>query len=237
MSRQVITSTRRTTKRGSRAVGTEVRGLCYDRRRMTEVQPRIEGHPLVLRVRPAIEMTPDQFFEFCRINRDLRIERTAKGDLLIMSPTGGETGARGMRLLTQLGVWAERDGTGVAFDSSTGFTLPNGATRSPDATWVRRERLARLTAEQRRKFLPLSPDFAVELLSPSDDRAAIEMKMAEYIATGTQLAWLIDPDRRQVVLYGLGGEPRSLDAPTELVGAPVLAGFVLDLKPIWDVLI
>ncbi len=204
---------------------------------MTEVQPRIEGHPLVLRVRPAIEMTPDQFFEFCRINRDLRIERTANGDLLIMSPTGGETGARNALLVGQLALWSSRDGTGVAFESSTGFTLPNGATRSPDASWVRHDRLANLTTEQRRKFLPLCPDFAVELLSPSDDRTAIEEKMTEYLAEGTQLAWLIDPDRRQAVIYRPGVEPISLDAPAELAGDPVLRGFVLDLKPIWDVLV
>lgn len=202
---------------------------------MTEAQPRIEGRPLVLRVRPAIEMTPEQFFEFCRINRELRIERTAKGDLLIMSPTGGETGARNARLVAHLSIWAERDGRGVVFDSSTGFTLPNGATRSPDAAWVRRDRLAALSAEQRRQFLPLCPDFVIELVSPSDDRKAVEEKIGEYLANGVQLAWLIDPDQRQVVVYRPGLPADCLDSPDRVSGDPLLGGFVLELDPIWNV--
>lgn len=202
---------------------------------MTETQPRIEGSPLVLRMPPAIEMTSEQFFEFCRVNRDLRIERTEKGDLLIMSPTGGETGARNALMVAQLALWARQDGTGVAFDSSTGFTLPNGATRSPDASWVRRERLATLTAEQRRTFLPLCPELAVELLSPSDNRKAVEDKMHEYLANGSQLAWLVDPERREVVVYRPGTAPESVVAPPLLTGDPLLRGFVLDLDPIWNV--
>ncbi len=135
---------------------------------MTETKFRTEQQPMVLRTRPALEMDEEQFFELCRINDELRIERSAEGDIEVMPPTGGGTGNRNFTLALQLGNWTERDGSGIGFDSSTGFILPNGATRSPDAAWVRRERLANLTAEQKERFLPLCPEFVIELRSPSD---------------------------------------------------------------------
>ncbi len=156
---------------------------------------------LPIRVRPASALTDDELFELCARNRDLRIERTTEGELIIMSPTGGESGRRNFSLITQLGVWVLRDGTGVGFDSSTGFLLPNGAERAPDAAWVRRERWQALTPEQRRKFVPLCPDFAVELRSPSDELSALLSKMQEYVACGVRLAWLIDVDGKCAWVY------------------------------------
>ena len=190
--------------------------------------------PLVLRLRPAIDMTDDEFFEFCQLNRDLRFERTAEGDIVIMAPTGALTGARNIRLAAQVSTWADRDGTGRAFDSSTGFILPNGATRSPDVAWVRRPRLAGLTAEQKQKFLPLCPDFVIELRSPSEALSMLQEKMREYVANGTQLGWLIDPIERQVHVHHADGTVEHLRGPAQLSGAPVLPGFVLDLAPIWE---
>ena len=200
---------------------------------MTETKVRVEHPPVVLHMRPAIEMDEEQFFEFCQINRGWRIERSAQGDLEVMAPTGGETSNRNFRISVQLGIWTDNDGTGVAFESSGGFVLPNGAMRSPDASWVRRERLAQLTAEQRQRFLPLCPDFVVELRSTSDPLAVIESKMGEYLENGAHLGWLIDPEGRRVHVYEPGKEVSILETPDEVSGDPVLPGFVLDLRPIW----
>jgi Uma2 family endonuclease len=148
---------------------------------LAENKFRTEIHPVVLHTRPALDMDEEQFFEFCRINRDWRIARTAEGDLEILPPTGGETNNRNADLTMQVGIRTRRDGTGVAFDSNGGFVLLNGAMRSPDASWVRRERLTNLTAAQKQKFLPLCPDFVVELRSPTDSLAALQAKMQEYL--------------------------------------------------------
>lgn len=197
--------------------------------------PTKERNALVtLQLWPAIEMTDDQFFEFCQINRDWCIERTKEGELEIMSPSGGETGSTNLGIEAALYNWSKRDGTGVGFNSSTGFDLPNGATRAPDASWVRRERLADLTREQKKKFLPLCPDFVVELRSPSDSLRALQEKMEEYVNNGAQLGWLIDPEERQVFIYRPGQPVEHLKNPTSLVGDPLLSGFVLDLKEIWE---
>lgn len=139
--------------------------------------------PLVLRLRPVIELTADQLLGLSSLNRNLRLELTAKGELVLMPPTGTETGGRNLELAAQLWVWAKRDGTGMAFDSSTGFTLPNGAVRSPDVSWVPRSRLEALTAEQREKFAPLCPDFVIELRSPGDSLRVVQEKMQEYWRT------------------------------------------------------
>ena len=152
-----------------------------------EMQIRTGCTPMMLHLDPIIQMNEEQFFRFCRINDEWRIERTAEGDLEIMPPAGGGTGNRNFKLATRLGVWTERDGTGVEFDSSTGFVLPNGATRSPDASWVRRERLADLSAEQKERFLPLCPDFVVELRSLSDRLENLQYKMREYLENGARL--------------------------------------------------
>jgi Uma2 family endonuclease len=197
-------------------------------------EPQVNMGHVTLRIRPAIELTDDEFFALCQINRDLRFERTSQGDIIIMAPTGAETGVRNSSITGQLYNWAKRDGTGAVFDSSTGFKLPNSADRSPDAAWIPRSRLATLSAEQKTKFLPLCPDFVVELLSPSDDLAEVQGKMTEYIENGSQLGWLIDPEMRQIHVY----RPRKaiivLENVAEIAADPELPGFVLDLREIWE---
>jgi Uma2 family endonuclease len=188
---------------------------------------------LPMRVRPAGWTDDDALYELCRANRDLRIERTAEGELLIMSPTGGETGRRNLGLAGRFWVWAEQDGSGVGFDSSTGFILPNGAERSPDLAWVRLERWEALTVEQREKFPPLCPDFVLELRSPSDDLAELQSKMDEYLEAGASLGWLVDPQARRVHVYRPGRVPEVLDDPREVSGDPTLPGFALRLDAIW----
>ncbi len=192
------------------------------------------GAPLVVQMQPAVNMTDAQFFAFCQQNRDLRIERTARGEIIIMPPAGGETGDRNADLTMQLRFWAKQDGTGVAFDSSTGFALPNGADRSPDVAWVLRTRLAVLTPEQKRRFLPVCPDFVVELRSPSDRLADTQAKMEEYLANGARLGWLIDPTNRQVHVYRPNTPVEQLDDPATVSGDPVLPGFMLDVPAIFD---
>ncbi|MBI1930007.1 Uma2 family endonuclease [Candidatus Poribacteria bacterium] len=199
-----------------------------------KTQLSIEKAPLILYLPPVIDLTEEQFFEFCQINRDLRIERTAKGELIIMPPTGWETGRRNIDLATVVNLWAKQEGSGVASDSSTGFILPNGATRSPDAAWVKRSRLAALTPEQRKKFLPLCPDFVIELRSASDSVSDLQDKMQEYIDNGAQLGWLIDPERKRVYVYRPQSPVECLENPSTLSGEPVLPGLVLELKEIWE---
>jgi len=185
-------------------------------------------------MRPILDMTDDEFFDFCQLNRDLRLERTAEGDLVIMAPAGGETGSRNALITTLFTTWALQDGTGVAFDSSTGFILSNGATRSPDTAWVKRERLATLTQEQKKKFLPLCPDFVIELRSPSDSLKTIQEKMQEYLANGARLGWLLDPLDHRVYVYRPGVAVECLEGPSTVSGSPELPGFVFDLTRIWE---
>jgi Uma2 family endonuclease len=200
---------------------------------MTQTTAPAENTPLVLQMSPVIEMTDDQFFEFCQLNRDLRIERTPKGELIIMSPAGSETGNRNFDLIVQLGIWTRQDGTGIGFDSSTGFTLPNGATRSPDAAWIKLERWNAIPPEQQVKFAPICPDFVVELRSPSDNLQPLKDKLQEYIDNGTSLGLLIDRKNRKVYIYCPQKEVECLDNPSTLSGDPLLPGFVLDLSKIW----
>jgi Uma2 family endonuclease len=188
---------------------------------------------LPLRIRPSTRLSDDALFELCRTNRDLRIERTAEGELVIMAPTGGETGARNFSLIGQFYVWVRRNGEGIGFDSSTGFVLPNGAERSPDVAWVRKDRWEALTPAQRRKLVPLCPDFVIELVSPSDDTDAQQEKMREYLDNGASLGWLIDPDRRRVHVYRAGGEVEELDGARTISGEPLLVGLVVELDSIW----
>jgi Uma2 family endonuclease len=188
---------------------------------------------LPLRVRLARPLDDDELLAFCAKNRELRIERTKDGELIIMPPTGSETGRKNFALIGKLAVWVERDGTGVGFDSSTGFILPNGAERAPDAAWVKKERWFALSEEQRQKFAPLCPDFVVELRSPTDTLAELCDKLEEYIESGARLGWLIDPFERRVHVYQPGRPPEVLADPGEVAGDPVLPGFVLPLDVIW----
>ena len=198
---------------------------------MAVVDPR-PGRTPALDTQPSVGKSREQFFRFCQRNRDVRIERDAEGSIAVTAPTGGETGARSGLLFAALYRWAEQDGTGVAFDSSTGFELPNGAVRSPDAAWVRRGRLAQLPPEAKEGFLPLCPDFVIELLSPSDSRAALQRKMEEYRGNGARLGWLIDAARRQVTIYGGDGTLEQRTGPGVVTGEAVLPGFSLDLAAI-----
>lgn len=190
---------------------------------------------IVLHMGPALaRLTDDDFFEFCQLNRDLRIECTRDGDVIIMPPTGGETGWRNASVTAQLVVWSQSDQSGLVFDSSTGFRLPNGAKRSPDAAWVSRARWEKLNEEERLKFPPLAPDFVVELRSTSDPLAGLMSKMDEYVENGVQLGWLIDPAARKAWVYRSGAAPQELNSPQALDASPVLPGFVLKLEAIWS---
>ena len=193
----------------------------------------VETSPLVVRMHPVIDLTDDQFFEFCQINRDLRIERTATGELLIMPPTGSETGGSNFELSGQLFNWTKQDGTGKGFDSSTGFTLPNGATVSPDISWVNGERWNALSKDKRAKFAPIAPDFVVELRSKSDTLKDLQDKMQQYMDNGVRLGWLIDRRSRRVYIYRPGVAVQQLDNPETVSGDPELPGFVLKLEEIW----
>jgi len=180
-----------------------------------------------------IDLTEEQFFELCQNNRDLKFERTASGVLTIMPPTGGETSNRNMELSYQLQAWSRQNNLGKAFDSSGGFKLPNGADRSPDASWVRRDRWDTLTPKQREKFVPLCPDFLVELRSASDALKPLQNKMKEYQENGAKLGWLIDPKNQRVEIYRPDQEVEILENPTTLSGENILPGFILDLTSIW----
>jgi len=179
-----------------------------------------------------IDLSDEQYFQMCQKNRDLKFERTAKGVLLIMPPTGGETSNRNGRLNQQVFNWADTNELGIAFDSNGGFKLPNGADRSPDASWVSIERWNTLTPEQREKFIPLCPDFVVELRSPSDSLTELREKMQEYIANGARLGWLIDRKNKRVEIYRPNQQVEILENPATLSGEDVLPGFVLDIAPI-----
>jgi Uma2 family endonuclease len=188
---------------------------------------------LTVSLKSVIDMTDDQFFQLCQNNRELRFERNANGELIIMSPAGGETGNRNGRVNQQLFNWTDADGTGIAFDSSTGFKLPNGADRSPDASWIKLERWDALTDEEKRKFPPICPDFIIELLSPSDSLKTTQEKMKEYIDNGVRLGILINRKSRQVEIYRPGKEVEVLESPATVSGEDVLKGFVLNLGMIW----
>jgi len=194
-----------------------------------------EVEPLVLRFQPILKkLSQEEFYEFCRANSEWRIERTAEGDLIILPLTGGKTGIRNFKLSGQFGRWAEADGTGKGFDSSTIFVLPNGAQRSPDLAWVRNERWQALTEEQQEKFPPLCPDFVVELRSRTDSLKTLQAKLQEYVDNGAQLGWLLDPVERRVHVYRPGAAVEILDNPQSVSGEALLPGFALDVQSLWD---
>jgi Uma2 family endonuclease len=188
---------------------------------------------LTVNLNPVIELTDEQFFQLCQANRDLRFERTATGELIIMPPTGGETSNRNAGLTAQVWIWNEQNKLGKVFDSSGGFKLPNGADRSPDASWIKLERWNALTEKQQTRFLPLCPDFVVELLSPTDSLKDTQQKMQEYRDNGARLGWLINRKSRQVEIYRLGKDVEVLESPVSLSGEDILVGFVLNLEAIW----
>jgi Uma2 family endonuclease len=178
----------------------------------------------------SVGLTDDQFLRLCSDNRDLRIEMTAQGELIIMPPQDSKTGQRAAEITMRLATWTKQDGTGVCFGTDTGFTLPNGAKRGPDAAWISRERWNSVPEVLQEKLAPICPDFVIELISPSDRVADVEAKMEEYIANGARLGWLIDPFENYAVVYRSGRKPERVDRPTVLNGDPILPGFALDFK-------
>jgi Uma2 family endonuclease len=180
----------------------------------------------------SVGLTDDQYFRLCRDNRDLRIEMTAQKELIIMSPTNMETGRKNAKIAMLLGIWAEQDGSGECFDSSSEFTLPNGAKRSPDACWILKSRWDRLTKQEKETFTEICPDFVLELRTPSDRLADLQDKMEEYIANGAKLGWLLDPMDNRAYIYRPGEPFQQLDKPGFLAGDPVLPGFKFDFKEI-----
>jgi len=200
---------------------------------MQVVLNKIETHEPI-RIQPNRRMSDQEFFELCAVNPDLRIERTAAGEIIIMPPTGGETSYRNSELTAQLRNWARRDGRGRAFDSNVEYTLPDGSALSPDASWIERSRLAKLSREQKRKFLPLAPDFVVELTSPTDRLPRVRKKMEVWLGNAVKLGWIIDADRRTAYIYRARRQPEKLIEPAQLKGEGPVAGFVLELAEIWD---
>lgn len=188
---------------------------------------------ITVNFKPIIDISDEQFYQLCIHNPDTKFERNADGEIVIMPPTGGETGKRNAKLITRFTIWNEQTGLGEVFDSSTGYQLPSKANRSPDVSWIEKERWHSLTPEQKQKFIPLAPDFVLELMSPSDYLANVQLKMKEYLDNGVKLGWLINPEAKQVEIYRLGKDVELLDYPQSLSGEDILPGFVLDLTDIF----
>ncbi|MEC4985319.1 MAG: Uma2 family endonuclease [Oscillatoria sp. PMC 1068.18] len=201
----------------------------------TSISPKTETFLLELPQDLTLYVTQKQFAALAAANRELKLERTAQGELIVNPPTGWETGERNRSLTGQLDRWyEENEDLGKAFDSSTGFILPNGATRSPDASWVSRERWEALTNEQKGTFANICPDFVVELRSSSDRLGTLQAKMSEYLENGAKLGWLIDPPQKRVEIYRQGLAVEILENPAELSGENILPNFVLNLRRIWS---
>jgi len=187
---------------------------------------------LVLNLRPTIQVTDEQLEQISRANPNLKLERSPEGELIVMALTGGETGRRNSNLTGQLWLWNQQAELGESFDSSTGFRLPDGAIRSPDAAWITNERWQTLTPTQKQKYVPLCPDFVVELRSSSDSLEELQAKMQEYLDNGLRLGWLIDPESQIVEIYRPSISVEILQKPEYLSGEDVLVGFSLKLKGI-----
>ncbi|WP_392481711.1 Uma2 family endonuclease [Nostoc sp. C110] len=200
---------------------------------MTTLLIQTESTPLTVNLPSLVQMTNEQFYEFCQANGDLRIERTANGEVIIMPPAFSDTGNRNFNIAAQLGYWTEQDGSGIGFDSSAGFTLPNGAMRSPDASWIELERWNALTDAQKASFAPICPDFVIELRSSSDRLIKLQEKMQEYIDNGASLGWLIDRQNRKVYIYRPNREVEILENPEAVSGNPELPEFILRMTKIW----
>lgn len=200
---------------------------------MSILQVQAAHGPLAVDVPSLNQMSDEEFVEFCFANRELRIERTVEGEIIVMPPAYSDTGNRSFNLAVAVGKWAESDGTGIGFDSSAGFTLPNGAKRSPDVAWITLERWNALTPEQQASFAPICPDFVIELRSASDTLASLQTKMQEYMDNGARLGFLIDRKNRTVHIYQPDRAIEILDNPDIVAGEPVLPGFKLKLDKIW----
>ncbi|QQE65181.1 hypothetical protein GFS31_18670 [Leptolyngbya sp. BL0902] len=188
---------------------------------------------LTLTLDPVVRLTHEQFYELCKVNQDLRLERSSTGELILMPPTGWESGKRNADLITNVTLWNRQTQMGFVFDSSTGFSLPNGADRSPDVAWVEKSRIEAIAPDPA-KFLPLAPDFVIELRSATDKLTTLERKMAEYRDCGVRLGWLIDPQEKNAQIYRLGRPTEYLNQPEQLSGEAVLPGFILSLAEIWE---
>ena len=200
--------------------------------RVPLINEQVVASKLVLNVEN-VGLTEEQFFQLCSDNRDLFMELTAQKELIIMGPNGLNSSWRENILCYHLTGWALQDGTGVAYGPSAGYKLPNSAIRGPDASWVRRDRLAVFSKEELEKFGHLCPDFAAEVMSPSNTLAELKEKMTEYIANGAQLGWLIDPYEARVYIYRPGQPVECLEKPVAISGDPVLPGFVFNVSEIW----
>ncbi|MGF1494498.1 MAG: Uma2 family endonuclease [Microcoleaceae cyanobacterium] len=200
----------------------------------TPTQPETKTLLLNLPKTLKLHVTPEQFFALAISNRELQLERTSQGELIVNPPTGWETGERNRSIIGQLDRWYEENGNlGKAFDCSTGFNLPNGANRSPDACWISQERWDALAEEKKGIFANICQDFVVELHSSSDTLKSLQEKMQEYMNNGLRLGWFIDPQNRTVEVYRLGLDVEVLSDPVELSGEEVLPGFVLNLRRVW----
>ncbi|MEI2577277.1 Uma2 family endonuclease [Scytonema sp. PRP1] len=180
-----------------------------------------------------VKLSDEQFYQLCQDNPEVKFERNAKGELIVMPPTGGETGKRNAKLTARFVLWNEQTQLGEVFDSSTCFKLPNASDRSPDVSWIQLERWNALTPEQREKFPPIAPDFVLELMSPSDSLSVVQAKMQEYMDAGVKLGWLIDRKTGRIEIYRQGQTKEVLEFPTSLSGQEILPGFVLDLQIVW----
>jgi Uma2 family endonuclease len=193
-----------------------------------------EALPARLTLNPDLRMSDDDYYDFCVANPNLRLERTAQGEIVIVPPAGLESDNRNAKIIIHFGQWALRDGRGEAFGPSAEYILPSGAAYSPDVSWISNARLNKLTKKQLRRFPPVVPEFVVEVMSPSDRLKAAKQKMDDWMANGVDLAWLIDGDRKTVWIYRAGHEPEKRTGITDLPGEGPIAGFVLDLRPIWQ---
>jgi Uma2 family endonuclease len=188
---------------------------------------------LTLNINSIINLTKEQFYQLCEENPDLKLERNPQGELIIMPPTGGETGRSNVNLILQVASWNEQNQLGEVFDSSTGFTLPSGADRSPDVSWVEKSRWDALTKEQKERFIPLCPDFVIEILSPNDSLKKTQQKMQEYIDNGCSLGWLLNRKKQEVEIYHPGKDVEILSLPQTLSGESILPGLIVNLQKIW----
>ncbi len=189
---------------------------------------------IILNLNSIVRLTDNQFYQLCRDNPEVKFERNTNGELIVMSPTGGETGKRNALMIADFVIWNRQTKLGEVFDSSTCFKLPNDANRSPDVSWVKKERWDALSPEQREKFPEIAPDFVLELMSPTDSLRETQEKMQEYMDNGVKLGWLINRKTRRVEIYRPGQQPFVLESPRTLQGEDIIPGFILDLQPVWE---